>query len=126
MGDGRIRRATLVVGQAVPNLADISWNDQYEYDRSRSDDQFAGKPVLMKKGGRGNIVLLAGNIASGVQGNDWVATYNQVTPGQGNVEAVVPKTVTFKDVTTNTGGSVPAEGKGEKRIEFEYSESVEA
>lgn len=118
---GRIRRGTLAVGAAVANVADFTWNDQHEFDRSRADNEASGKPVLMKVAGRGSCTLLAGFIASGIQAADWVYTYNQVDVGPMNAETVTPKVVTFKDVTVNSGGNVPAEGKGEIRIEFEYS-----
>ncbi|MDD5705433.1 MAG: hypothetical protein PHR35_05875, partial [Kiritimatiellae bacterium] len=36
-------------------------------------------------------------------------------------ETVTTKTATFTDVTINSGGSVPAEGRGEKRFSFDYS-----
>ena len=121
----RIRRGTLDVNGAVANVANFEWTDAWEFDRSRADDEFSGTPVLMSKGGSGSLTLLAGSIATGYQTSDWVFTYNEVAVAAG-VETVTQYTATFTQVTTNTGGTVPAEGKGEIRVSFEYAECTVA
>jgi hypothetical protein len=121
----RIRRGTLTVGSGVPNLANVDWQDNREFDRSKGDEEMSGTPVEMSRGGSGTITLLAGAISSGYATSNVVVRYNQVSVANG-VETVVQKTVTFTGVTFNQGGTVPAEGRGEKKISFDYSTSTEA
>lgn len=121
----RIRRGTLTIGTAISNVSNMEWNDQKEFDRSQGDNEFSGTPIEMKRAGSGTFTLLAGSIPSGYATSDPVLTYNEVSVVAG-VETVVTKSVTFTQVTVNQGGSVPAEGKGEKKISFDYATSTEA
>lgn len=116
----RIRRGTLNTGASVSNLAELSWDDAYEFDRSRADNEFSGTPVEMSRQGSGTVKLLAGSITGGYQTASWVFTYYEVEVTNG-VESVVSKTATFTNVTCNRGGSVPAEGRGEITIKFDYA-----
>lgn len=121
---GRIRRGTLTVNSvSVAGVANFEWNDAYEMDRSRADNESAGTPVLMKTGGSGSFTLLSGSVASGYAAGNVVLTYIQVTQAAG-VETPTNKTATFTGVTFNTGGSVPAEGRGEIKVSFEYATSA--
>ena len=120
---GRIRRGTLDIGGAVSNVSGFDWSDQNEFDRSRADDEFSGTPVEMSRKGSGSFNLLKGNVSSGYGTSDVVYTYKEIEVASG-VEAETTKTATFTDVTFNQGGNVPAEGKGEIRITFEYSTCV--
>jgi len=119
----RIRRGTLTVGAGVSNVAELSWDDNCEFDRSKGDEEMYGTPVEMSRGGSGTAKLLAGTIAKGYQTNNWVFAYKEVTVASG-VETVVTKTLTFYGVTTNTGGTVGAEGAGSITIKFDYSYST--
>ena len=122
---GRIRRAILSIGGAVSGLVNVDFNDAYEFDRTQGDNEMSGEPVEMKRQGSGTIELLAGNIASGYQTSDLIVTYYEVTVTAG-VEAIVAKTVTFDKVTTNEGASLPSEGRGSRRIAFDYATSTTA
>lgn len=119
----RIRRGRLTVGAQISDVANMEWDDNYEFDRSKADEEMHGIPVKMSEGGSGSVELLAGNIAKGYQTNDWVFTYNEITNTNG-VESSATKTVTFYHVTTNIGGSIPAEGRGSVKIKFEYGDST--
>lgn len=121
----RIRRGKLTVGTEVADVSGFDWNDAYEFDRSPANDEFSGTPVEMKRGGSGTLTLLAGTIASGYQTNNWVYAYTEVQVIAG-AESTVTKTATFTGVTVNRGASVPAEGKGEVKIAFDYSTSAVA
>jgi len=116
----RIRRGTLTVGTAVSDVSNFEWNDAHEFDRSRADDEFSGVPVEMSRAGSGSFTLLAGSVATGYATSSVVFTYKEVSVAAG-VETVTQYTATFTDVTFNQGGNVPAEGRGEKRISFDYS-----
>jgi len=115
----RIRRGTLAVGSAVSNVANFEWTDADDVDRSKGDLEMSGKPILMRQSGSGSFPLLAGSVA------DPVFSYNEVALSAG-VETPTTKTVTFTKVTFNQGGSVPAEGRGEKRISFDYATAAQA
>jgi hypothetical protein len=117
----RIRRGLLTVGSSVPNLANLDWNDSHEFDRSKGDEEFSGKPVEMSRSGSGSFELLAGHIATGYAATA-VFVYKEVDINETTgVETVVSKTATFTDVTINQGGNVPAEGRGSRRFAFEYA-----
>jgi len=122
---GRIRRGTLNIGGAVSNVSNFEWTDNYEFDRSQADDEFSGDPVEMRRGGSGSFTLLAGDVHQGYATSDPVFSYTEVTVSSG-VESTTTKTVTFTKVTFNSGGSVPAEGRGEVRISFDYATSTQA
>ena len=117
----RIRRGTLNADGAVANVSNFEWTDAHEFDRSRGDDEFSGVPVEMARAGSGSFSLLAGHVATGYIAS-MVFTYKEVAVNeQTQAETVTSKTATFTDVTVNAGGSVPAEGRGEKRFSFDYS-----
>lgn len=120
----RIRRGILNNGGVVSNVSNIEYTDAYEFDRSRADNEFVGQPVEMSRSGSGSVTLLAGLIPSGYATTDPFITYYDIDVVDG-AETVVEKTVTFTKVTYNEGGSIPAEGRGEKRISFDYGESTE-
>ncbi len=117
---GRIRRGTLsIAGAAQASVSNFEWTDAREFDRSKGDDEWSGQPVEMDRKGSGSFTLLSGNVASGYALGDIVLTYKDVSVVNG-VETVTSKTATFTLVTFNNGGSVPAEGRGEIRISFDY------
>jgi hypothetical protein len=116
----RIRRGTLSIGTAVSNVSNFQWNDAHEFDRSKADNEFSGTPVEMSRSGSGSFTLLAGTVPTGYATASAVLTYNEVSVAAG-VETVAQKTATFTDVTFNQGGSVPAEGRGEISVSFDYS-----
>lgn len=124
---GKIRRGTITSGGAsVDNLVNVSWRDESEFDRRRVDDEMAGKPVRMTKQGSGSIELLAGNIDTGYETNSLVVTYKEISVSSG-VESEVEKTVTFSDVTYNSGGQLDNDaGPGSRTIEFQFGEVTEA
>ena len=116
---GRIRRGTLSIGGAVNDVANFEWDDAHEFDRSKADDEWSGQPVEMDRKGSGRFTLLKGTVSTGYATSNPVFTYNEVEVASG-VETVTQKTATFTLVTFNQGGSVPAEGRGEVRITFDY------
>ena len=116
----RIRRGTVSIGGAVAGVAVIEWDDAHEFDRSRADDEWSGIPVEMSRQGSGRLTFLEGDISTGYCTSDLVITYTEVTQSSG-VESTASKTATFTNVTINAGGSVPAEGRGERRYTFDYS-----
>lgn len=117
----RIRRGTLNADGAVANVSNFEWTDAHEFDRSKGDEEFSGVPVEMSRAGSGSFTLLAGHVATGYVAS-MVYTYKEVEINESTgAETVVAKTATFTDVTVNAGGSVPAEGRGEKRFSFDYS-----
>jgi hypothetical protein len=120
----RIRRGTLVVGSAVSNVANFEWTDADDVDRSKGDLEMSGKPIVMRQAGSGSFTLLAGSVASGYATSDPVFSYKEIALSSG-VESPTTKTVTFTKVTFNQGGSVPAEGRGEKRISFDYATATQ-
>jgi hypothetical protein len=124
----RIRRGTLKIGDAdQAAVANMQWNDAHEFDRSQADDEASGDPVEMSRGGSATLTLLAGYIPTGhaAGGASVVYTYKKVSVTAG-VETVYSCAVTFTDCYFNTGGSVPAEGRGEIRCSFDYATSSEA
>lgn len=122
----RIRRGKLKVAAGdISRVANFEWNDNLEFDRTQADDEEAGVPVQMTTGGTGSFVLLSGMINSGHAAGDVVYTYRKVAVAAG-VETLQDCAVTFTDVYFNTGGSVPAEGRGEIRISFSYGNATEA
>lgn len=117
---GRIRRGTLSVnGSPRANVANMQWDDNHEFDRSKGDNEMHGIPVQMSEGGSGSFELLAGNVPSGYGTANMVYTYKEVSVATG-VETVTDKTVTFTEVTFVTGGNVPADGKGSRAVKFDY------
>jgi hypothetical protein len=120
----RIRRGTLAYGGAagltspVADNATLDWNDSHEFDRSKGDEEFSGKPVEISRGGSGSFELLAGHIPTGYLGF-MTFTYKEVDMATGS-EVVTTKRATFTLVTVNGGGNVPAEGRGSRRFAFEY------
>jgi len=116
----RIRRGTLTIGSSVSDVSNFEWNDSHEFDRSKADDEWSGTPVEMNRAGSGSFTLLAGSVATGYATSNVVFVYTEVEVTSG-VESTSTKTHTFTGVTFNMGGSVPAEGKGEIRISFDYS-----
>ena len=117
----RIRRGTLNCDGAVSNVSGFDWNDAHEFDRSKGDVEMSGVPVEMSKAGSGSFTLLAGHVDTGYVAS-MVYTYREVEINEGTgAETVSNKTATFTDVTLNAGGSVPGEGRGEKRFSFDYS-----
>ena len=122
---GRIRRGTLTIGTSVADVANFQWNDNYEFDRSKGDEEMSGTPVEMSRGGSGSFELLKGSVQSGYATSDIVFTYNEVEVTAG-VETVTEKTQTFDGGTFNQGGNVGAEGRGSLTISFEYSTRTES
>lgn len=119
----KIRRGTItgLNGGAVADVANFQWDDKFEFDRKRVDNEFSGKPVLMGKEGSGSFELLAGSVASGYATSSLVFTYKEVAVAAG-VETVTTKTATFADVTISQGGSVDNDsGPGSIKISFDYS-----
>ncbi|MDD5705432.1 MAG: hypothetical protein PHR35_05870 [Kiritimatiellae bacterium] len=116
----RIRRGTLKVsGSDVADVANFDWNDADEFDRSKGDEEMSGTPVHMSQAGSGSFTLLSGYVATGYK-TAMVLTYNEISVAAGE-ETPVVKTATFTKVTVNAGGSVPAEGRGEMRVSFDYA-----
>lgn len=118
---GRLRGATLSAnGGTKSGVANIDFSDAREFDRSQGDNEMFGTPVEMKRGGSGSIEMLAGNIPSGYATGTLIATTSEVTVANG-VETSVTRTVTFYDVTFNSGGAFLPGSRGSRKISFEYS-----
>ena len=122
----KIRRGTLSVnGSAIADVVNVDWNDNTEYDRRAVDTEMSGKPVMMKKQGSGSFEMLAGNVPSGYGTADAVINYKEVSVAAG-VETEADKSVTFTDVTFNSGGNLDNDaGPGSRRINFEYGTQSE-
>ena len=119
----KIRRGKItgLNGGIVADVANFQWDDKFEFDRKKVDDEFSGKPVLMSKEGSGSFELLSGSVASGYATTSLVFTYKEIAVTAG-VETTTTKTATFADVTINQGGSVDNDsGPGSIKIGFEYS-----
>lgn len=122
----KIRRGKITTGGGAPtaDVLNFQWDDKVEFDRKAVDDQLAGKPVMMKKGGSGSFDILSGLIASGYATASMVFTYYEIAVAAG-VETSTSKTATFSDVTFNTGGNVDNDaGPGSGKVTFEYSTVV--
>lgn len=119
----RTRRGTLTVGSAVPGLVDLTWDDAYEFDRTRADDEYYGVPVMMSKSGSASVALLAGAIPSGYATSNPVFVYTEIEQA-GGVETKVTKTVTFFHATFNAGGNF-GDGAGRKNVKMDYSYHTE-
>lgn len=124
---GKIRRGTMTVnGEAVADIVNLSWKDSFEFDRRAVDNEMHGKPVQMKEGGSGSFELLAGNVASGYAAGNVVISYTEVSVSGGE-ESETAKTVTFEDVTFNSGGNIDNDaGPGSRQVDFEYGAVTEA
>jgi len=122
-GKGRIRhpKTVSINGTNVADVASVQWDNNYEYNRDKADDQFSGDPVEMSRAGSGSIELLAAGSLPACYGQGMTVVYNQVTVESGT-ETVTEKTATFTKVTYNNGANVPAEGRGSRSIKFDYAE----
>jgi len=101
-------------------VADVSYNDAFEEDRDRVDDEMSGEVVIMAKEGSGTITIREGDPVSGYVNGDMVVTRNQVSVSGGS-ESVTPTTKTFKKVTFNVGANVDNNaGPGTISIAFNY------
>ena len=116
----RIHQGLLTIGSQLSGVSVVEWDDSFDEDRSRADQEETGDPIITGKKGSGRITMLEGNIASGhASGGAMSLVYTEKTYAAG-VESTTTKTAAFTKVTINGGGSVPAEGRGERRYSFNY------
>ena len=122
---GRLRRATLTTPSTTA-VANISWKENNDRDRSQGDTQLSGDPVLMRKGVTGTIELLSGALPTDRYGQNMVAVLEDVDVSAGS-EVITNRTYTFDKVCFNRGvNSANDAQRGGISVEFEAATVTES
>ena len=122
----KLRGGILTVSGAQAGVRTLNFKDSNEFNREAADNALFGIPVEMKREGSGSVEFESDtSIPNGYQTTDWLYTYTKVD-ATGGVETVTTKTMTFKNVTCNTGGDHPAASAGKRTYDFTYSYHTES
>lgn len=120
----KFRRGT-ITSPATTGVVNIEHNRAHKFDRRQSDASFNQNPVRSIKGGSGSFELLGGS---------WTDLYNatlvmaieDVSAANGT-ETIATKTLTFTEVTTNSGANANNDGgEGGRKVSFEYTDVTES
>lgn len=115
---GRYRRGTITTPSQA-GVANFSWQENTDYDRSQSDSELAGDPVKMRTNITGSFELVTGALPADRYGQNMVAVLEDVSVSSGT-ETVTSRTYTFTKVTFKRGANSASDAqRGAVRVEFE-------